>query len=186
MLDPAERRGPRPGLDTHLRRLGDHDPETADGTSRRVRDDPAAAPAARDPRPLRAGLGVQDRHGDRRPRVPRDHPRRPTRSSPAEKNGLVVDGFRIRDGHHPETGDDGLDLIGATEVSCNIWYALTGLQTGGEQLVGYADAARLRSPLPFDLPTARRRSRTAPDPLPVGSSTTSSWRTPPTARARRS
>ena len=25
----------------------------------------------------------------------------------AEKNGLLVDGFRVRDGHHPETGLDG-------------------------------------------------------------------------------
>jgi len=73
---------------------------------------------------------------------------------PAEKNGLVVDGFRIRDGHHPETGDQLLDLTSATEVSCNIWYALTGLQTGGEQLVAYADRLGFGSSIPFDLPTA--------------------------------
>jgi peptidoglycan glycosyltransferase len=73
---------------------------------------------------------------------------------PAEKNGLVVDGFRIRDGHHPETGDQRLDLTSATEVSCNIWYALTGLQTGGEQLVAYADRLGFGSSIPFDLPTA--------------------------------
>jgi peptidoglycan glycosyltransferase len=39
-------------------------------------------------------------------------------------------------------------------VSCNIWYALTGLQTGGEQLVAYADRLGFDSPIPFDLPTA--------------------------------
>ena len=73
---------------------------------------------------------------------------------PAEKDGLLVEGFRIRDGHHPETGNEQLDLTSATEVSCNIWYALTGLQTGGEQLVAYADRLGFDSPIPFDLPTA--------------------------------
>ena len=72
----------------------------------------------------------------------------------AEKNGLVVDGFRIRDGHHPSTGDTALDLTGATEASCNIYYALTGLETGGEDLVAYADRMGFGSALPFDLPTA--------------------------------
>jgi penicillin-binding protein A len=75
-------------------------------------------------------------------------------SPPAEKDGLLVEGFRIRDGHHPETGNEQLDLTSATEVSCNIWYALTGLQTGGEQLVAYADRLGFDSPIPFDLPTA--------------------------------
>lgn len=73
---------------------------------------------------------------------------------PAEQDGLVVDGFTVRDGHHPETGARALDLIGATEVSCNIWYALTGLTTGGESLIEYADRMGFDSPLPFDLPTA--------------------------------
>ncbi len=72
----------------------------------------------------------------------------------AEKKGLVVDGFRIRDGHHPETGETALDLIGATEASCNIWYALTGLQIGGADLVDYAARLGFGAPIPFDLPTA--------------------------------
>lgn len=72
----------------------------------------------------------------------------------AEKDGLLVEGFRIKDGHHPSTGSTRLDLIGATEVSCNIWYALAGLDTGGEALVAYADRMGFGSPLPFDLPTA--------------------------------
>ena len=72
----------------------------------------------------------------------------------AEKNGLLVDGFRVRDGHHPQTGNTPLDLVGATEVSCNIYYALTGLQTGGAALVDYAKRMGFGSPLPFDLPTA--------------------------------
>ncbi len=72
----------------------------------------------------------------------------------AEKTGLLVDGFRIKDGHHPETGSTALDLVGATEVSCNIWYALTGLETGGADLVKYADRMGFDHPIPFDLPTA--------------------------------
>jgi peptidoglycan glycosyltransferase len=72
----------------------------------------------------------------------------------AEQKGLLVDGFRIRDGHHPETGDTALDLYQATEVSCNIWYALTGLQTGGQRLVDEAAEMGFGSPIPFDLPTA--------------------------------
>jgi peptidoglycan glycosyltransferase len=72
----------------------------------------------------------------------------------AEEDGLLVEGFRIRDGHHPETGDKALDMIEATEVSCNIWYALTGLATGGQGLVDYAARLGFGKPLPFDLPTA--------------------------------
>jgi peptidoglycan glycosyltransferase len=72
----------------------------------------------------------------------------------AEKNGLLVDGFRVKDGHHPETGSKALDLVDATEVSCNIYYALTGLQTGGAALVDYAKRMGFGAPLPFDLPTA--------------------------------
>jgi Cell division protein FtsI/penicillin-binding protein 2 len=71
----------------------------------------------------------------------------------AEKDGLVVDGYTVHDGHHPETGSLALDLTGATEVSCNIWYALTGLATGGEALTEYARRMGFDSPLPFDLPT---------------------------------
>jgi peptidoglycan glycosyltransferase len=72
----------------------------------------------------------------------------------AEKNGLLVDGYRVRDGHHPETGNTPLDLVSATEVSCNIYYALTGLQTGGAALVDYAKRMGFGTALPFDLPTA--------------------------------
>ncbi|HEY7701277.1 MAG TPA: penicillin-binding protein 2 [Candidatus Limnocylindrales bacterium] len=72
----------------------------------------------------------------------------------AERDGLLVEGFRIRDGHHPATGNRRLDFIEATEVSCNIWFALTGLETGGEPLVRYAEQLGFGSPIPFDLPTA--------------------------------
>jgi penicillin-binding protein A len=72
----------------------------------------------------------------------------------AEEDGLLVDGFRIRDGHHPQTGDRALDFSEATEASCNIWYALTGLQIGGADLVSFAERMGFGSTIPFDLPTA--------------------------------
>jgi peptidoglycan glycosyltransferase len=73
---------------------------------------------------------------------------------PAEEDGLLVSGFRVRDGHHPKTGDRALDLVGATEVSCNIYYALTGLATGGAGLVDVAGRFGFGDELPFELPTA--------------------------------
>jgi peptidoglycan glycosyltransferase len=72
----------------------------------------------------------------------------------AEDDGLVVQGFRVRDGHHPETGSQELDLVGATEVSCNLWYALTGVETGGDALVAYASRMGFGAAISFDLPTA--------------------------------
>ena len=72
----------------------------------------------------------------------------------AEEDGLLVSGFRVRDGHHRFTGDEALDFVQATEVSCNLWYALAGLETGGAQLVQWAERLGFGSSLPFDLPTA--------------------------------
>ncbi len=86
----------------------------------------------------------------------------------AEEDGLLVEGFRVQDGHHPETGDRALDLIGATEVSCNIWYALTGLETGGADLVDYAGRLGFGAPLPFDLPTAVSQVTNASGEQPGG------------------
>lgn len=72
----------------------------------------------------------------------------------AERTGLRVSGFTIKDGHHPQTDGRALDFRQATEVSCNIWYALAGLATGGERLVDEAASLGFGAPLPFDLPTA--------------------------------
>jgi peptidoglycan glycosyltransferase len=87
---------------------------------------------------------------------------------PAEKDGLVVDGFRITDGHHPATGSREVDLVEATEVSCNIWYALAGLDTGGGGLADGAAAFGFASPLRFDLPTATSQVTNGGGPLPGG------------------
>ncbi|HVA88166.1 MAG TPA: penicillin-binding protein 2 [Candidatus Saccharimonadales bacterium] len=72
----------------------------------------------------------------------------------AEQNGLLVDGYLVRDGHHPWTDGQALDLYSATENSCNIWYALTGLKIGGAAFADWAGRLGLGRPIPFDLPTA--------------------------------
>lgn len=86
----------------------------------------------------------------------------------AEKQGLLVDGFRIRDGHHAVTGATPLDLVGATEASCNIWYALAGLRTGGVSLVTTASDLGFGAPIPFDLPTAISRVTSGNGSAPGG------------------
>jgi peptidoglycan glycosyltransferase len=86
----------------------------------------------------------------------------------AEKTGLLVDGFRIKDGHHPQTGSTPLDLAGATEVSCNIWYALTGLKVGGDQMISEAAKLGFGQAIPFDLPTASSRLTNGGGPAPGG------------------
>jgi len=71
----------------------------------------------------------------------------------AERDGLLVQGFRVRE--HAGVPARSLDLAGATEWSSNIWYALAGLRTGGENLASFAGRMGFGMPLPFDLPTAR-------------------------------
>jgi peptidoglycan glycosyltransferase len=87
---------------------------------------------------------------------------------PAEEDGLPVSGYRVRDGHHPATGDRQLDLGDAIEVSCNIWFALTGLETGGGELTAFADRLGFDAPLPFDLPTVASQLTNGGGSLPGG------------------
>lgn len=72
----------------------------------------------------------------------------------AEKTGWLVDGFRVRDGHHTATGTRALDFSEAIEVSCNVYFAETGVRTGGAALEEWAGRLGFGSPIPFDLPTA--------------------------------
>jgi penicillin-binding protein A len=72
----------------------------------------------------------------------------------AEADGLLVSGFRVRDGHHLFTGSKALDFDEATEVSCNIWYALAGMRTGGDQLAATAARLGFGQQIPFDLTTS--------------------------------
>jgi len=71
----------------------------------------------------------------------------------AEQTGLLVDGFRVHDGHHAFTGSRAVQFPEAVEVSCNIWFALAGLKTGGTEFASWAARFGFGSPIPFDLPT---------------------------------
>ncbi|HEX8938912.1 MAG TPA: penicillin-binding transpeptidase domain-containing protein [Candidatus Limnocylindrales bacterium] len=72
----------------------------------------------------------------------------------AETNGLIVSGYKVVDGHHPFTDGEALDFVHAVEVSCNIYFALTGLKLGGAGLSAEAEQLGFGAPIPFDLPTA--------------------------------
>lgn len=72
----------------------------------------------------------------------------------SERRGWLIDGFRVTDGHHLMTGDRPLDFAEAVEASCNIWFAETGVRTGGDALAEWAARLGFGSRLPFDLPTA--------------------------------
>ena len=74
---------------------------------------------------------------------------------PAEYDtGFLVDGFRVRDYPRGVQTDHPLDFYEATEVSSNIWYAHAGLDTGAQNLVGWAARLGFGNRLPFDLPTS--------------------------------
>jgi len=72
----------------------------------------------------------------------------------AEKNGLVVDGFRIVDPPKPDDVNTTIALDTAVEVSDNIWFALAGLKIGGVALNDWAERLGFNASIPFDLPTA--------------------------------
>jgi peptidoglycan glycosyltransferase len=69
----------------------------------------------------------------------------------AERDGLLVEGFRVRE--HPGVPSQSFDLADATEWSSNIWYALAGMRTGGDDLASFAGRMGFGAALPFDLPT---------------------------------
>ncbi len=71
----------------------------------------------------------------------------------AEKDGLVVSGFRIRE--HKGVPSRSFDLSAATEWSSNIWFALAGMRTGGQDLADIAGRMGFGQALDFDLPTVR-------------------------------
>jgi penicillin-binding protein A len=86
----------------------------------------------------------------------------------AESKGWLIDGFRVRDGHHPQTDGRALDFREAVEASCNIYFAETGVRTGSEGLTDYATRLGFGDPLPFDLPTAASQITNGGGPLPGG------------------
>ena len=72
----------------------------------------------------------------------------------SESRGWLIDGFRVRDGHHDMTGDQALNFAEAVEASCNIWFAATGVRTGGDVLADWAARMGFGAALRFDLETA--------------------------------
>jgi peptidoglycan glycosyltransferase len=72
----------------------------------------------------------------------------------SEKTGWLIDGFRVKDGHHPQTDGRALNYPQAIEASCNIWFAETGVRTGGAALTEWAARMGFGAEIPFDLPTA--------------------------------
>ena len=92
-----------------------------------------------------AALGSGRDHAghDLRPRSRR--PRRTACSSPASGSAT---------GTTCSPGSTPLAFQKAIEVSCNIYFALTGLATGGDALASWAAKLGFGAPIPFDLPTA--------------------------------
>ena len=86
----------------------------------------------------------------------------------AEKTGWLIDGFRVRDGHHLFTGSTALDYREAIQVSCNIYFAETAVRTGSEALTDYATRLGFGAALPFDLPTAPSQITNGGGGLPGG------------------
>ncbi|HXR27438.1 MAG TPA: penicillin-binding transpeptidase domain-containing protein [Candidatus Baltobacteraceae bacterium] len=85
---------------------------------------------------------------------------------PAEdRTGFLVDGFRVVDGDHPWTDDTALDLVQATEVSDNIYFAHVGLATGAAALRDWARRLGFEAAIPFDLPTAPSQVTSGGGPL---------------------
>ena len=70
----------------------------------------------------------------------------------AERDGLLVGGFRVHE--HPGVPSQSFDLAAATEWSSNIWFALAGMRTGGDNLVKFSARMGFGAPLAFDLPTS--------------------------------
>jgi peptidoglycan glycosyltransferase len=77
-----------------------------------------------------------------------------------------VSGFRIHE--HPGVPAETFNLTTATEWSSNIWFALAGLRTGGDNLASFAARMGFGSPLAFDLPTASSQVTTPGGPGPGG------------------
>jgi peptidoglycan glycosyltransferase len=86
----------------------------------------------------------------------------------SERRGWLIDGFRVRDGHHLVTGDRPLDFAEAVEASCNIWFAETGVRTGGQALADWAARMGFGARLPFDLPTGVSQVTNADGSQPGG------------------
>ncbi len=70
------------------------------------------------------------------------------------REGLVVDGYRIRDAPRESGLDAPLTLAEALEVSSNVWFANAALETGPEALAATARRLGIGTSPPFELPVA--------------------------------
>ncbi|MDQ3128081.1 MAG: penicillin-binding protein 2 [Chloroflexota bacterium] len=84
----------------------------------------------------------------------------------AERDGLLVGGFRVKE--HAGVPARSFNLAAATEWSSNIWYALAGMRTGGDNLATFAERMGFGSALAFDLPTARSQVTNGDGSAPGG------------------
>jgi penicillin-binding protein A len=84
----------------------------------------------------------------------------------AEQDGLLVGGFRVHE--HPGVPSQSFNLAAATEWSSNIWFALAGMRTGGDNLASFAGRMGFGSALAFDLPTARSQVTNGDGSAPGG------------------
>jgi peptidoglycan glycosyltransferase len=84
----------------------------------------------------------------------------------AETDGLVVSGFRIKE--HAGVPARSLNLTTATEWSSNVWFALAGLRTGGDNLAAFAARMGFGAPLAFELPTEASQVSNPGGPGPGG------------------
>ncbi len=82
-----------------------------------------------------------------------------------ERTGFTVEGFTVVDGHHTFTRSTALDLLQATSVSCNIYFAHAGLQIGGAALREWARRLGFEASIPFDLPVAASQVTGGDGPL---------------------
>ena len=85
---------------------------------------------------------------------------------------------------HPGVPSRLFELADATEWSSNIWYALAGMRTGGDDLVKFAGRMGFGAPIAFDLPTSASQVTDGDGSDPGGFGDWSSSRTRRTAKPR--
>lgn len=87
-------------------------------------------------------------------------------SQPEEyRTGFRVEGFTIHDSERFVQLDHPLDLIEATEVSSNIYYAHAGLDIGPEAMLDWSRRLGFGEPIEFDLATSASQVTDGSGPL---------------------
>ncbi len=81
------------------------------------------------------------------------------------REGLVIDGVRVRDAPRDVQLTEPLTLAEAMEVSSNVWFARAALATGAEAFAATAARLGVGSPPAFELPAAAGRLNDGSGPL---------------------